>query len=295
MAISYSSLWRSLLGLYDGREAQAVVRMVLEERFGLSLAGIVCGAAESLAQGQKDELRAIMRRLRAGEPVQYVLGSAWFCGRRFRVGPGVLIPRPETGRLCDIVVQSSKSKAQSPKPRVLDIGTGSGCIAITLALDMPNARVAAVDISPGALDIARENARELHADVKFACGNVLSPSFAGSCGDVFDIIVSNPPYVAESERQSMSPNVLGHEPREALFVPDDDPLLFYRAIGRFALGHLEPGGSLYFEINPRFAAGLEAMLAGLGFAGIEIMSDDFGKRRFAKAGMPNASHANIKT
>lgn len=303
MTLSYFSLWRSLLGLYDGREAQAVVRMVLEERYGLSLADIVCGATERLSQKQQEDLLAVMRRLRDGEPVQYVLGHAWFCGRRFHVGPGVLIPRPETEGLCKLIIQSFKPKSPSPNPKsqisnlktqnsklkVLDIGTGSGCIAVTLALDISNAEVTAIDISDEALLVARRNAAELGACVSFCRHDILLPSplvgEGGSRLGSFDIIVSNPPYVTLGERNEMSRNVLEHEPDMALFVPDDDPLLFYRAIGRFAVENLAPDGSLYFEINPLFADSLSAMLRSFGFSEISIISDDFGKRRYIIASM----------
>lgn len=289
---TYAALWQSITPLYEPREAQSVVRLVLEERFAMSLTDIVCGGVESLADADCGQLQAIMRRLQTGEPVQYVLGRAWFCGRPFHVAPGVLIPRPETEQLCRMIADDSNGAGStaeaSPNKHILDIGTGSGCIATTLALDIPKAEVSAVDISPEALAIARSNARSLGAKVKFIECDILQqdtsednmPSCLPSC---LDVIVSNPPYIALSERESMEANVLGHEPSLALFVSDDDPLVFYRAIGRYALRALAPGGSLYYEINPLFARELKDMLHGLGLQHVDIVDDGFGKQRFAKA------------
>lgn len=289
--ITYAALWQSITPLYEPREAQSVVRLVLEERFGMSLTDIVCGGVESLSAADHERLQTLMRRLQTGEPVQYVLGRAFFCGRPFHVAPGVLIPRPETEQLCRMIADDccgdGPTAEASHRKRILDIGTGSGCIATTLALDIPKAEVSAVDISPEALAIACGNARSHGAKVDFIEYDILQqdilkevPPPLPSC---LDAIVSNPPYIALSERTAMEANVLDHEPSLALFVSDDDPLVFYRAIGRYALRALAPGGSLYYEINPLFARELKDMLHGIGFRHVDIIGDDFGKQRFAKA------------
>lgn len=286
-----------LLPLYEAREAQAIVRMVLEYRFAFSFTDIACGEVERLTEVQQKELLSDMRRLKNGEPVQYVLGNAWFCDRSFHVEPGVLIPRPETEQLCRIIIKDYTNNNHTHSSNfnsknILDIGTGSGCIAITLALGIPNAKVNGIDISPNALRIAKANAERLGANVNFSIGNALSllplseenkDVERTSEGGGETVIVSNPPYIAESERQDMSKNVLEHEPELALFVPDDDPLIFYRSIGSYAAKSLVNNGWLYFEINPRFAKELKGMLFELGFSNVEIINDDFGKQRFIRA------------
>jgi len=229
-----------------------------------------------------------MPRLEGGEPIQYVLGRACFCGRSFAVAPGVLIPRPETEELCRLIIDTHPSESLN----ILDIGTGSGCIAITLALEMPDAEVEAVDISPEALAIAGANAARLGAKVSFHQYDILSedsPPLGRGRGwgapstPKYDIIVSNPPYICERERADMERNVLDYEPHTALFVPDDDPLLFYRTIGQKALTMLVPGGILCFEINPLYCDQLIELLRSQGYCEVETVSDSFGKRRFVTA------------
>lgn len=297
--ITYRNLWNSLLNLYDKEEAQSIVRIVLEERFGLSLTDIVSGGVEKLSEKLTEELQEIMRRLQQGEPLQYVLGYAYFFGRKFHVAPGVLIPRPETEELCRMIIDDfddyksstpnsyyQAAAAQQLSPKIIDIGTGSGCIAITLAKEITGSEVSAIDISEQALNIARNNAKALDADIHFYQLDILSPSPIGEGrggAPGFFLIVSNPPYVTNSEKSAMRPNVLDHEPSTALFVPDDDPLLFYRAIADIAKLYLVDGGSLYFEINPLFASELKAMLETKGFTNVEIINDSFGKQRFSKA------------
>ena len=283
----------------------------MERRFGLSMTDIAAGAVERI--DAEDELEMLRSRLLTGEPVQYVLGEAVFCGRTFHVEPGVLIPRPETDQLCREAVSSLKLRfhrledAPSLKLRfhrntvcsILDIGTGSGCIACTLALEMqrlealpttgmqrsealPTTEVMAWDLSDCAIAVARGNAAALGAKVKVEKQDALNPP-----DDVcrWDIIVSNPPYVCEHEKTAMHANVLDYEPWEALFVPDDDPLLFYRAIGRYAVRALKPGGVLLLEINPIYAIELQELLSDLGFAEVEIQEDDSGRKRFAVASL----------
>lgn len=271
--MTYTQLWRSLTPLYSAGEAQAVARTVLEMQFGLTLTDIVCGKVNELSADKEMSLHKIFVRLRQGEPVQYVLGRAEFCGLEFSVSPAVLIPRPETARLVDLAA----ARISGPK-RMLDVGTGSGCIAISLALRCTAATVEAWDISTDALSVAADNAQRLGARVTFAQRNALNPPADSA---VWDVIVSNPPYVAESERKDMEPLVLDHEPQLALFVPDDDALRFYRAISRYAAVALRPGGSLLFEINPRFADDTARLMRDCGFSNVEIIDDDYGKRRFA--------------
>ena len=287
--MTYNELWRQLVTLYEPEEARAVVRELLDELFGMTLTDIVSGKVSELSAENQRLLEEKMQRLSRGEPVQYVTGVEYFAGRPFRVSPAVLIPRPETAQLCEIIRQDYDRPycaLQPPEPiRVLDIGTGSGCIAITLALDIPNTEVAAWDISPDALLMARENAHRLGADVNFQLHDILDSESLPEPErrQKSEIIVSNPPYICNSERKDMTHNVLDYEPETALFVPDDDPLRFYRAIGRYARQALKPDGRLYFEVNARYADDVADMLRSLSFSSTEIRKDDFGKNRFVLA------------
>lgn len=273
--MTYRELWRTLEPLYGNGEARAITDYVLDVCFGLSKADILCGAVEEMTAEKTAELNKIFGRLTEGEPVQYVLGRAEFSGRWFNVRPGVLIPRPETEELCAWITADSKA---SGSPEVLDIGTGSGCIAITLQLDMPESNVTAWDISADALDVARENAQQLGANVNFVKLDALNAKPEGE----WDVIVSNPPYICEKEKKDMAVNVLEHEPHTALFVPDADPLLFYRAITRLAVQTLSKGGRLYFEINPIYADDTCRMMQAEGMTAVELRSDMYGKQRMAK-------------
>lgn len=273
--MTYNDIWRRLSSVYDEREAKAVARTVLEDMFGLSYTDIVCGEAERLSAADTLRLEKAVERLADGEPVQYVTGMALFSGRAFHVQPGVLIPRPETEQLCSIA--SEKIAAAGEKhPRVLDVGTGSGCVAITVALDNCDSGVVAWDISNDAFVVAKDNAQRLGANVDFVCQDALD---APADKSVWNVIVSNPPYICDSERADMEDHVLLHEPHLALFVPDNDPLLFYRAIARYAAEALKPGGWLLFEINAMYAAETERMLTDLGFEEIETIKDIFRKDR----------------
>lgn len=289
--MTYRDICQLLCCRYDEGEAHAVARYLLEVGYGLSMSNILCGAVEQLPQ---TELKENVQRLADGEPVQYVVGTAEFCGRRFHVAPGVLIPRPETAELCQWITEDHHSTPNTQHPLVggirgalsiLDIGTGSGCIAITLALDIPNAEVEAWDISDEALAIAQQNAKALNANVSFKEKDIIKCGLAPVLGEAYrvDIIVSNPPYIVPSESAAMSETVLKHEPDIALFTPEDDPLKFYRAISDYAKTALLPQGKLYFEINPLFAQQLEALLKEQGFGDITFKNDQYSKQRFVRA------------
>ena len=288
---SYTRLWQSLCPRYDEGEAKAIVRLLLDSRFNMSLTTIVTGGIEQLNNEEKAWLEHAVNRIKEGEPVQYVLGETEFCSRTFYVETGVLIPRSETAMLCERIKEDHNQAYcafQPPEPiKVLDIGTGSGCIAITLALGLDNSDVTAWDVSADALIIARKNAHSLKAKVNLLLQDILQPAetlpYANSKKGWFDIIVSNPPYITEREKASMHVNVLQHEPRQALFVPDDNPLLFYRAIAHYARLALKRGGKLYFEINPLFANELKNMLQQEGFNNVQIFTDQFKRERFVKA------------
>ena len=289
--MTYRDLWRGLEPLYGKREARAVTDYALEVYFGLSKADVLCGAVEEMIPEKAALLQRLFDRLRQGEPVQYVVGRAEFAGRWFSVRPSVLIPRPETEELCALIVEENRHKAQL---KVLDIGTGSGCIAVTLRLDMPGSEVTAWDISDLALDVARENARRLGANITAERRDALALQ---PLGEQWDVIVSNPPYICNNEKKDMSRNVLDHEPHSALFVPDDEPLLFYRAITVpddepllfyraitcYAASALRPGGSLYFELNPLYADLTADMVRQEGFTQVSVIDDMYGKRRMMKA------------
>ena len=282
--MTFKEFWEPLTAIYETGEAKAVARLVMEVRFGLSMTDVVCGKT-----GDETEMLVLQQRLLAAEPVQYVLGEAAFGGRTFHVEPGVLIPRPETYELCQWIVESEAEKADDKsrkKPlRVLDIGTGSGCIACTLAAELPEAEVTAWDISDDALRIAAENAKRTSVSVSFEKVDALNPPLhhREGPGVGLHIIVSNPPYICNKEAKDMERNVLDHEPSLALFVPDDDPLLFYRAIAQYACSALVPGGKLFFELNALYAEETGQMLRDMGFTDVELRNDQFGKPRKMKA------------
>lgn len=274
-----------------------MTRMLLEDLFSLSFADILCGATEHLSDADTLRLQQSIDRLLDAEPLQYVTGTAFFCGHPFHVAPGVLIPRPETEWIVDTAVNLVTSSA----PRILDIGTGSGCIAtsISLALVDKHCYTEAWDISEDALRIAADNAERLGADVKFrrrdalrleedfpaeenqSGAEVLIADNASSAS--WDVIVSNPPYICNREAADMHANVLRHEPHLALFVPDTDPLLFYRAIASYAMRSLRKGGWLLFECNTLYAHDTAQMASDMGFATSVVEDDCFGKPRFVKA------------
>ena len=374
--MTYSEIWHRIATSYDDGEARAIARILIEELFGLSYADIVCGATEQLSADDTLRLDTAVRRIEQGEPLQHVLGYADFCGNRFSVNGSVLIPRPETEWLVDegaklmkgcIASDETQHKAPHSPKRILDIGTGSGCIAISLKLRLGDAYVEAWDISEEALRTAQDNADSLKAEVVFRkrdalkaegeClqgGALVSSAPTGQAMDSinsnegalvssapteqtmdsinsnegalvssaptgqtmdsinsnegalvssapteqamdsinyseanilaapWDLIVSNPPYICDSERSAMDDNVLLHEPHTALFVPDDDPLRFYRAIARYALLTLNIGGSLLFECNTRYAEATGAMLRDMGFEEVTVSDDCFNLPRFVR-------------
>ena len=283
--MNYEELWHRLIPLYEADETKAIVRWVLDVRFGLSWADILCGKVTELSANDQTELEKIMLRLEKGVPVQYIIGLADFCGRQFHVEPGVLIPRPETAELCRWITQTSEIRSmEAGNYTLLDVGTGSGCIAITLALEIPRAKVTAWDISDDALRIASENAMWLGASVTFEHHDALDMSHFTYHSSLpsWDLIVSNPPYICSNEAEEMAKNVLDNEPHEALFGPKEDPALFYKRIGDYASETLKPGGLLFFELNPLTADEVSEYLRIRGFIDIEICCDQFGKRRFLK-------------
>ena len=291
---TYQEFWQSLTPLYDAGEAQAIVRTVLDVEYGMTLTDIICGKVNELSSDEERNLEEIITRLQNGEPVQYVLGEADFAGRTFHVEPGVLIPRPETAELCQWIEEDASSLEADERKRILDICTGSGCIAITLGLTIPNSEVTGWDISEDALRIAQGNVEMLKAgNVRIEYQDALMLPKAAEAAEAsksesslskgWNIIVSNPPYICEKEKADMEKNVLEHEPSIALFVPDEDPLKFYRAIAEYASSALKSEGALYFEINPIYEKETRELLQSLGFKDIETKEDAFGKKRMMKA------------
>lgn len=285
--MTYSEIWHRIATSYEDGEARAIARILIEELFGLSYTDIVCGATDQLSADDTLRLDTAVRRIEQGEPLQHVLGYADFCGNHFGVNASVLIPRPETEWLVDegerLMNDASNAAPSAPK-RILDIGTGSGCIAISLKLRLGEAYVEAWDISEEALRTAESNAKALKAEVAFCKRDALR---AEESVAPWDLIVSNPPYICDSERAAMDDNVLLHEPHTALFVPDDDPLRFYRAIARYALRSLSNGGSLLFECNTRYAEATGEMMREMGFEDVTVNDDCFGLPRFVKGSSPS--------
>lgn len=261
---------------YAETEASALARWILEEEFGFSTLELYAGKDTDFPMEKRKRLNDILVRLARFEPIQYIIGKTEFCGLTLKVSSDVLIPRPETAELVDWIVSDCPQSGL----RVLDIGTGSGCIAITLAERMVEAEVSAWDISEKALAVARENALHNNVRIAFSCMDVFNEPTGTS---VFDIIVSNPPYITESERTEMERNVLDYEPETALFVPDTDPLRFYRRIAHIGNQMLKPGGKLFFEINRAYGSETAAMLKYGGYSQVEVRSDSYGNARMIKA------------
>ena len=276
MNVSVSYIRRALQESYSVQEAANLSRIVCCEMLGQTTIDYYLGKDIILSSKEMQKLNGILARLLNFEPIQYIQGTARFLERSYHVAPGVLIPRPETEELVEVVLREISSDA-----RILDIGTGSGCIAISLSKAFPNAKVTAWDVSEDALCIARRNNDDLQASVCFVKQDVLA--WRGDGGQCYDVIVSNPPYITESEKQEMERNVLDWEPFSALFVPNNDPLLFYRRIGELGRMMLVDGGRLYFEINRAYGEATAMMLCGQGYTGIRILKDISGNDRFVIA------------
>ncbi len=283
--MNYRELISALTPLHGSGEARAIVRMVMEERFGLSMTDLLLGKDTTLSLEKRAEFEKIAQRLLTGEPVQYVLGYADFFGHRFRVTPNVLIPRPETEELVQWSIQEMKSQTDL---KIVDLCTGSGCIATSLALAFPEAQVVGVDISEGALAVARDNAHTLGADnVSFIQQDILHlPSDISHLPSSISLLTANPPYVRASEAVEMSATVLDHEPSLALFVPDDDPLLFYRAIAHIGHKLLSSNGLILVELNTNLSDETRQLFADAGYNDLEIRQDNFGRPRMLKATLP---------
>lgn len=298
-------IYRSALnGVYDAKEAEAIALLVTGEITGLSKAAIKAFSDEAISPEQAAKLSQILERLKTGEPVQYILGHTEFYGLPFKVSPAVLIPRPETEELVEWILASVGSSqlavgsGQSAVGRILDVGTGSGCIAISLKKNLPGFTVSAIDISEAAITIAKENAVLNNVELDFIHADILNVenSFTTHHSPLathdsqltvhrspftptYDLIVSNPPYVTHEDKTRVHKNVTDFEPHTALFVPEDDPLLFYKAIADFARTHLSKNGLLFFEINEGFGKEIVALLAEKGFEDIQLKKDMNGKDR----------------
>jgi release factor glutamine methyltransferase len=270
---------QELNGLYSKQEVSILTQLILEEVCGSSFRGITADKINHLSGSEFRKAEDIVRRLKSGEPIQYIVGKTEFYGMPFRVTPDVLIPRPETEELVEWILAGNRQGGRS----VLDIGTGSGCIAVTLAKKMSGADVHAWDISERALKVAAENARLNGVPVQFSVRDIFQPV---ESSPAFDVIVSNPPYVTESEKAGMEANVLDFEPHTALFVADDNALLFYERIADVALALLRNGGELYFEINREKGAEVCGLLRSKGFTRVELRKDISGNDRMARAVKP---------
>jgi release factor glutamine methyltransferase len=278
----FLSFQHALKQLYHANEIEAITLLVIQEITDTSRAKIKAFPEAEVAPDAVEKLSAVLADLKTGKPAQYILGSTEFYGLTFLVNPSVLIPRPETEELVQWVLLSVKPETQSKQPSILDIGTGSGCIAISLKKNLPTASVMGIDISADALHTAKQNAAINDVEVRFIEADILNPA-PGVAASKFSVIISNPPYVTLEDKTRMQANVTDFEPHTALFVPEDDPLIFYKAIAGFASRQLVAGGLLFFEINESYGKETVDLLADKGFADIELRKDMSGRDRMVKA------------
>ena len=277
MQTAINHILSELKGLYPETEIKSFSYLIIEKLTGFSRTEIIVNKNTLFSDEQHHVIETFIEKLKKNVPIQYILGETEFFGLTFNVNESVLIPRPETEELVEWIRSENN---RSTDLNILDIGTGSGCIAIALKHEFPNASVHAFDISEQALNTARSNAERNKLDVTFSRTNILNTP---DTEQRWDIIVSNPPYVTELEKSSILPNVLEHEPHLALFVPDNDSLLFYRSIALFAKHHLKPEGKLYFEINRSFGVETVELLTDLGFCNVELRKDISGNDRMVRA------------
>ncbi len=270
----------SLQSIYSPSEINEYIRTIMEDICNIPSHHYLLGTGRALTEDETRKIHEVVERLKQKEPIQYIIGFTPFYGLQFEVNPATLIPRPETSELIEWIIQSE----QRPDLSILDIGTGSGCIAISLAKQLKEASVTAIDISQEALLTAFRNAQRNNVSVCFGKVDILNTEEAERClPESFDLIVSNPPYIKESEKTDMEKNVLAFEPHTALFVPDNDPLLFYRQIARFGQNHLKTDGTLYFEINREHGTETTEMLQAFGYKNISCKKDISGNDRMIKA------------
>lgn len=271
-----SYIKQTLCGYYPDSELLPMAKLLLTQVFGMSVVELYAGKDTVFSENERNLLDNILLRLQKQEPIQYIIGKEEFAALSFEVNKHVLIPRPETVELVEWIVEDYGRKL----PKILDVGTGSGCIAVSLAKKIAGAEVVSWDISQEALQVAERNCRKNGVHVGLECRDVLH---ASPDGRLFDVIVSNPPYIPEKEKEGMDANVLEWEPGLALFVPDDDPLLFYRKIAELGRDMLSDEGKLYFEINRNYGRQTVEMLAALGYKGVELRKDLFQNDRMVKA------------
>lgn len=273
---------QQLQGIYDAAEAAAITDWLAEAMTHTRKTERQLRQELELSAAQAEQWEAAVARLLKQEPLQYVLNEAWFYGLKFYVDKNVLIPRPETEELVDWIIENH---SQSGPLHILDIGTGSGCIPISLKKTLPQAQVRGIDISAAALGVATRNAAALHADVDFSVIDFLDTGSTASL-PVFDIIVSNPPYIPQLHARDMDANVLRYEPATALFVPDNDPIVFYKAIAHFGKEHLNSNGSIYLELYDVYHTEVNDFYTALGYQTV-ILQDMQGKQRMLKASLPS--------
>ena len=270
--------------IYDSNEANALVMILLQHYFGINRVKMALEPELRLSESEMLTLHFAVKELLKNKPVQYIIGETEFCGMRFFVDENVLIPRPETEEMVQMIVARTGCDVETDgRPSILDIGTGSCCIAISLAKLLKDSIVTAVDISEKALEVAKKNAAANNVNVRFVLDDILNPKNQELIDNQYDIIVSNPPYVCESEKSEMRANVLDFEPSTALFVSDNDPLIFYRKILEFAQKTLKPNGEVWFEINERFGKEMKDLCLEKGFKNVEIIKDFRDKERIAIA------------
>ena len=269
----------SLQGIQEEQEIESFFFILTEYLHNLKRVDVTLNPNFELTEADVEKWNAILAELQQEKPIQYITGEAWFYGLQFEVNENTLIPRPETEELVEWIIESQKLKIQSQKLEILDIGTGTGCIPISLKSNLPQANVSAIDVSEKALEVAKRNAASNKVEINFIQTNILE---VADLNQNFDIIVSNPPYVRNLEKQEIKKNVLDYEPHLALFVEDTDALLFYRKIAQLAQKNLSPNGLLFFEINQYLGKETVELLENLGFKNIELRKDFVGNERMIK-------------